>query len=124
MYPDCHTNVMPYTLSLLITARYCLESSCKPIVLSYNSLQVQIMAILWILVSLTPTVSVMYLIVPLKPQYISSLFKDEVERPLVFAGFALLEILSKASVALLDGMEGFHILVTVYVAICCTDAVR
>ncbi|XP_035715511.1 uncharacterized protein LOC118438836 [Folsomia candida] len=105
-------------------AKYNLESTWKPIFHRYNALQLQIMAILWILISLPPTVSIMYLIVPLKPQYISSHFKRDLENPSVFAAFALLEIYSKTSVALVDGMEGFHVLVTVYVAICCTDAVR
>lgn len=68
--------------------------------------------------TLSSTVWGMFLVVPLKPQYISSLFKQAVQKnPFVFAGFAMLEFFSKTSAAMVDGMDGFHILVTVYVAI-------
>ncbi|OXA45336.1 hypothetical protein Fcan01_19826 [Folsomia candida] len=82
------------------------------------------MACLWILASLIFATTSMFLVVPLKPQYISSLFEQGVQNPLVFAGFVLLEIYSKASSALVSGTDGLHILVPIYVSNCCMDAVR
>lgn len=83
------------------------------------------MSVLWILATLSGAVLTMFLVVPLKPQYISSLFKEAVqESRFVLGGFALLELYSKTSAAMVDSMDGFHILVTIYVATRCMNALR
>lgn len=107
-----------------ISARYRRYFSVKPKFLHYNILQLKIMAVLWTLVAISTSASTMFPFIPLRQQYISSLFKQVDANSFLLAGFTIFEIYSKTSVVLVDSMDGFHILVTVYVATCCMRVVR
>ncbi|OXA45335.1 hypothetical protein Fcan01_19823 [Folsomia candida] len=108
------------TLFAEMAAKYPQQFSNKPAFLTYNILQMQIMAVLWILASLVVAFSSMFLVIPLKPQYISSQFEKGIQNPLVFAGFILLEIYSKASTGLVSGTDALHILVPIN----CNSSIR
>ncbi|OXA45396.1 hypothetical protein Fcan01_19825 [Folsomia candida] len=96
-----------------MSAKYPDQMLRKPIFLKCNSLQIKLMAVLWILANLISAVCLMFLVAPLKPQYISSLFEQGVQNPLIYAGFILLETYSKGSAAMGSGIDGIHTLVPI-----------